>query len=274
MKKALVVLLLSIVAVFSVSAHTLWLESNRYYIESGGESGAKAYMFFGWGHRLPVDDPVAAEKIKSVKLHEPDGAVTPITISDGRNVHYTPIEYSKKGTYVLSGESNPGYYTMYLDKSRKMHHYVGPMDEVTDAVKIVFSVHAYQYPKSIIVSGNSSGAELKPVGNKLELVPEIEPARLRTGSRFSFSLYFDGEVMKNGKAMYSATYMGYSLEPEAFLYSEREFVDGRGDFDISRPGVWFVETPTAYLKPDVCMSLRVRKPSHLAHRSLTGTNSS
>ncbi|HIE27199.1 TPA: DUF4198 domain-containing protein [Candidatus Poribacteria bacterium] len=241
MRKLMAIMLFSIIIASSVSAHTLWVQSTRYYIESGGESGTKATMFFGWGHRIPLDDPIAAEKIKLVELYEPDGKVTAITISDGRSFHCTPIEYSKEGTYVLSAETNPGYYTMYLNKSRKMRHYVGPMDEVTDATKIVLSLYVHQYPKSIITSVKSSGKELKPVGNQFEIVPEIEPANLKTGSRFSFLVYFDGKVLEKGEAKYSATYMGYSTEPEKFLYNEREVVNGRGDFDISRPGIWFVE---------------------------------
>jgi Zn/Cd-binding protein ZinT/uncharacterized GH25 family protein len=266
MKKISIALLFSLVMVISASAHTLWLESNRYYIEGGGESGSKAYMFFGWGHRLPVDDPVSSEKIKSVKLIEPDGHITPIALGEGRSLHYTPIEYDKEGTYVLLGESNPGYYTMYLDKSQKMHHHVGPMDEIKDAGKVVFSVLAHQYPKSIVISGKSSGAELKPVGNKLEIVPEIEPSKLGIGSRFSFQLLYDGKLLESEDTSYSATYMGHSMEPETFLYTNRRITNGRGDFDISCPGVWFVETEYTVPAPD---SLKAKCKNLLYHASLT-----
>jgi len=60
--------------------------------------------------------------------------------------------------------------------------------------------------------------------------------------------------------------MGHSIEAETFFYANRKLINGRGDFDISRPGVWFLEVEYKVPAPD---ELKAKCQHLLFHASLT-----
>lgn len=222
----------------SAPAHDWYIQSVDYLLPRPGST----VLFQGWGHKLPLDDAIAGEKIASLRLLAPDGAATALTVEPGRGFHVIPVELSAPGIYTVAGESNPGYYNIYADKDGKVHHSTGALDELKDAARVMMSVRAYQFPKSYLAVGDTDGASTpQPVGAKLEIVPVQAPGTLHAGDRLEMSILFDGKPVPDGTE-FDATYMGFSTEMEDYLYTGRTTTSGKGYVDLACAGVWYIRT--------------------------------
>ncbi|MBU0608119.1 MAG: DUF4198 domain-containing protein [Armatimonadetes bacterium] len=224
-------------------AHDWYIQAVDYALPGPGA----ATIYQGWGHKVPLDDELAGEKIAHLRLLAPGGARTDLKVAPGRSFHVMSVPLDAPGVYTVTGESVPGYYQIYRDRAGKVHHTVLPLDEVKDVGQVFFSCRAFQSPKTYLVVGDAKGASAPaPVASGLEIVLDQLPNALRAGDRLSFRLLMDGKPVATG-ATYDATYMGYSSVPEDYLYRERPVVEGKGMVDLSCAGVWYVRVH--YLVP-------------------------
>ena len=227
-------------------AHTTWIQATEYNLAKPGP----AKVFVNWGHHLPIDDPISHKHLNSIVLHTPDGTTQPLKIDKGTTYHPTQVMLPKPGSYVAACEVKPGYYTMYLDKAKKMHHHLGPMTDVAkDAAQVIFAVHFWQYGKALLNVGEGCDAVLKPIGHALEIVPDTHPAKLNPGDAFKFHVLKDGKPVQ-GAATMDVSYMGYSTGMDDFYIKRRALEGGRGSFDVSRAGVWYVRVKVREPAPD------------------------
>ena len=222
----------------SAPAHDWYIQSVDYLLPGPGAT----VLFQGWGHKLPLDDAIAGEKIASLRLIAPDGSATTLTVAPERGFHVTPVELSAPGIYTVAGESNPGYYNIYADIDGKVRHSTDALDELKDAARVMMSVRAYQFPKTYLAVGDTDDASTpQPVGAKLEIVPVQAPGTLHAGDRLELSILFEGRPVPDGTE-FDATYMGFSTEMEDYLYTGRTTTGGRGHIDLACAGVWYIRT--------------------------------
>ncbi|MEA3376450.1 MAG: DUF4198 domain-containing protein [Armatimonadota bacterium] len=217
-------------------AHDWFIQATDYALPEPG----RIALFMGWGHALPLDDPLDGAKIATLHMTGPDGAAREIAVAPGRGYHYTPLTLDSYGVWTLHGTSNPGYYTIYQGTDGKQHHSTKPLNELDDVARVFMSVRAFQFPKSYVLVGDPETAEMPhPVGAKLEIVPESVPGTIHAGQRLSFQVLFDGKPLE-AEATFDATYLGFSTAPEDYMYMERPIVNGRGWIDLSHEGPWFI----------------------------------
>ena len=222
----------------SAPAHDWYVQSVDYSLQAPGST----VLFQGWGHKLPLDDAISGEKIASLRLLAPDGAVTQLPVAPERGFHAIPVELSAPGIYTVAGESNPGYYNMYADKDGKVHHSTSALDELKDAARVMLSVRAYQFPKTYLAVGDTDGASApQPLGATLEIVPVQAPGTLHAGDRLELSILFEGKPVPDGTE-FDATYMGFSMQMEDYLYTTRTTANGKGHIDLACAGVWYIRT--------------------------------
>ncbi len=228
-------------AISPASAHNWYIQSVDYAVPSPGST----VLYAGWGHALPLDDMIAGDKIAALTLHAPDGTTTELPVSPERSFHCTPITLDAPGTWTVTGESTPGYYTIYRDNNNQVHHAVAPMDELKDAKAVMMSVLAHQYPKTYITVGAPDNLEApKPTGAKIEIVPEQHPATLHDGDRMRFQVLYDGKPVPDGTT-FDATWLGYSMEMEDYECAGRALHNGYGEFDLSHAGIWYIRVEYA-----------------------------
>lgn len=227
--------------VADVSAHTTWIQSTCYRLQEPGATR----VFLNWGHYLPIDDPISHEQIKSIVLHTPDGRHITQTVEPGKSYHPTILELDKPGSYIAGFAIKSGYYTMYVSRDDKeVHHKLAPMSEVADeADKIIFSVYYSQFGKVLLDVGPGDEAALKPIGHVLEIVPETHSAELTPGDTFRFRVLRDGKLLE-GPVTLDVSYLGYSTGMDDFYIKGRQVSNGRGSFDVFKPGVWCVRVKT------------------------------
>jgi uncharacterized GH25 family protein len=224
-------------------AHSLYIQSGRHRVAEG----KKTPLFFCYGHHFPVDDGVRANKLASVKVFDPSGQVREFTPREETGLQSQMVSYETSGVYVLTAETNPGYYTMWVDQKGRKRHSIKPMSAILDqASKVEKSLYSKQYAKAYVRCGESGGAFVGRVGLALELVPSQDPTELGPGDVLTLRVFRDGRPY-DGQGHWDASYDGYSTEAED-LYHPGEMTTG-DTFRVSldRPGRWFIRY---YIKTD------------------------
>ena len=227
---------ISILAPTAVLAHSLYIQSSRYQVAEGKRSP----LFFCYGHRIPVDDGVRAKKLKKVEVHTPGGEIKQMPIRQETCLHSYMVEYEKPGTYVLSAETNPGYYTVYIDKKGRGRHAVKPKSAIIDkAKKIEKSLYSKQFTKTYVVCKDPSATFPARIGQKLELVPSQDISTLKPGDTLELKVYFKGKPYQ-GVGTWDATYNGFSTQPEDNYYPKQQVSGSSFKVFIPRPGRWYL----------------------------------
>ena len=106
-----------------ILGHTLWIQSSIGY---NVLPERPTHIFFGWGHHLPIHDPIVSlgkQWVKEYTVHEPDGNIIHEEL-DGEQGGFLNIPYvcEKEGTYRLSSHIPSGYYSIYKSKKDGKWH--------------------------------------------------------------------------------------------------------------------------------------------------------
>lgn len=224
--------------VFSAQAgaHSLYIQSGRLQVEQGKASP----LFFCYGHHFPVDDAIQRSKLAYVRVIAPDRSSTDLELRDERSLHSYLVQYDQPGTYILTAETTPGYFAMYVDKKGRERHSLKPLSAFADeAREIRSSMRSSQWAKTYVISDKASEPAPGPVGLPLELVPAANPAGLKEGGSLSFQVYADNKPF-SGEGMWDATYSGFSTEAEDMYIPQSKTTDGTFTVPVDHAGRWFV----------------------------------
>ncbi|HHS49235.1 MAG TPA: DUF4198 domain-containing protein [Desulfurella acetivorans] len=249
-----VVLILFLLFPFSAFSHTLWINVTNFNPKFYPEYGSSTKIYFGWGHRYPVDDFISTASLNEISLIHPYGKKENITPNEGQFLA-TKINFKKPGSYIVSTVKKPGFYTMYIDNG-KVRHKLGPK---TGLKGVITSLYYEQYAKALINVGQEDLTNFdKPVGHKLEIIPLKNPYKLDgSGGHFlPVKVLYDGKPAKYCKIY--ATYMGFSTRDD-FAYST--FTDSMGiaKIRLTHWGPWLIkanmELPASGDLKDKCNKL-------------------
>lgn len=219
-----------------VSAHSLYIQSGRHRVSPG----KKTPLFFTYGHHFPVDDGVRANKLASIRVYNPDGEVKEFTPRAETCLQSQMVEYALPGTYVLTAETNPGYYTKWVDKKGRDRNSIKPMSAVQeDASEIIKALYSKQYAKSYVRCGEPTDAFLAQAGLPLELVPIENPTTLKPGDTLTLRVFRDGKPY-SGPGHWDATYGGYSTEAEDLYHPGQDMEGDTIKVPLDHPGKWFI----------------------------------
>ena len=217
-------------------AHSLYIQSGRYQVAEGKSSP----LFFCYGHRIPVDDGVRAKKLKKVEVRTPGGEKKQMAIRPEKGLHSYMVKYEKPGTYVLSAETNPGYYTVYIDKKGRERHAIKPKSAIKDkAREIKKSLYSKQFSKTYVVCETPSEKFPARIGQKLELVPSTDVSKLKAGDTLELQVYFKGEPYQS-QGTWDATYNGFSTESEDNYFPKTKVSGPSVKVVIPHAGRWFI----------------------------------
>ncbi len=235
--------------------HTVWIQSSIGY---NILQGRKTNIFFGWGHHLPVHDPICSlgkQWVKRYSIYEPDGNVIHNDI-DGNQGGFVSIPYEciKEGTYRLASSIDTGYYTIYLAKDGVWHHWTEPLDAMENPEekieKILISLKYWEWTKAIMTVGKPSNAALEPLGQEMEIMLDKNPVEYKTGDTVHFTVFKDGKPLTEPGASFFAQDQGRSTGFDDYLYDRVPLnEDGTGSFEITRPAVWHLKVQWGYPAP-------------------------
>ena len=108
-KRLRIVMLVALVLVAlsaQVYAHDLWLNLNDYAPVIGGHT--RPVVYFGWGHKYPVDDMFDSGFLNKFQLIKSNGEVKDIKPGAGGFLA-TRLDIKEPGSYWVMAETFPGY---------------------------------------------------------------------------------------------------------------------------------------------------------------------
>lgn len=225
--------------------HSLYIQSGRHQVSQGKASP----LFFCYGHHIPVDDAIRRKKLSYVRVILPDGSTQDIALRDEKSLHSYIVNYETPGTYVLTAETTPGFFTMWYDKKDRKRHSIKPMSAVADkASRIERSLRSSQWAKSYVACKSPSEVFPANVGLPLELVPEQDVFGLKPKDTLAIQVFKDGKPYV-GQGYYDATYNGFSSHAEDMYIPRSEVTGGHFEIPVDVAGRWFVrfftKTPPA-----------------------------
>lgn len=237
LKKILTALLtLLILPPSGVLAHSLYIQSGRYHVYQGKGSP----LFFCYGHHIPVDDAVRGKKLHAVRVIKPDGSTQEIAVRDDKSLHSYVVEYDMPGTFVLTAETTPGFFTSWTDTNNRKRHSIKPMSAIADqALSVEGSLRSSQWTKTYVTCDRPSNSFPGRVGLPLELVPSRDVSSLKQGETLVLTVYQDGEIF-TGKGYWDATYSGFSTQAEDMYIPRQECTEGKIEIPLDVCGHWFV----------------------------------
>lgn len=220
----------------TVSAHSMFLQSSRYELKDGKASP----LFFCYGHYFPVADGVRAKKLKQVIVTNPKGEQQQIVIRNETSLHSYLVSYNMPGTWMLTAETNPGFYTVFIDKKGRERHTIKSMAKVKDrAETIKTSLYSKQYAKAYVACGKPQKHVFKRAGLALELVPRTDLFAMKPGDTLELDIYRDGALYE-GEGKWDATYNGFSTQAEDMFHPRVKIKGSRLTINIPNAGRWFV----------------------------------
>jgi uncharacterized GH25 family protein len=231
-----------------VDAHTMWINAVDYMMEPGAGHGhskdteenakpiAQTNVYFGFGHRYPVDDFLSEKMLGNFFLTDCNHNEKELKPNPGGFLA-TSIKFEKPGPYIVSAALKPGYYTMYMEKG-KVQHKLGPK---TGLNGVILSLYYEQYAKALLAVGDTSdNAFTKPLGDKIEIVPLENPYKLHgCGGHFlPVKVLFDGKPASFCKVY--ATYAGFSTKDD-FALATMGDSKGIAHIRLTHWGPWLIK---------------------------------
>lgn len=232
-------LLGALAIIFSASlpaqAHELWV------IAKQPQDGlCKAEI--GYSHDFPNPEPIAADRLHifdPLVLATPSGKVTLEQV--GENYAYQKKIDLPKGSYLVLGYYKPTFWSN------------GPegwaQTDRTQRPDAAYVEEAMMFGKTILNVDGASGDSFisKPVGQKLEIVPLVNPAKVEVGDKMPLQVLLDGKPAKN--LAVNATFAGFSDKGYKAFAGETD-AQGRIDFVPLKDGYWVVRARHAAKHPD------------------------
>ncbi len=247
--KRLFILLLALFPLFpgkSLFVHSMFIQSGQYIVKKGKDSP----LFFSYGHIVPFGDGLRSEKIAAISVWPPDEEMLKIPVRQGKGLQSHMVRYNKAGIWMLTAQTNPGYYTVYKDKQGQEHHAIKPIDEIkNDAAEILLSYLSKQYAKTYVVCESPAQKALPVAGADLELMPSADIFSVKAGQSVQFQVLKDGKPF-SGTGSWDATFAGFSTQPEDLFYPPTTIEGDRFTLFIAHPGRWYVRYNTKIPAPE------------------------
>jgi len=158
-----------------------------------------------------------------------------------------PWQEPGPGTYVLTAETNPGYYTMYTDAQGRERHTIKPKNAIADqAEEITLSLYSKQFAKTYVVCEEPSAEFPAHIGLPLELVPTQDISKLQPGDTLELKVHLNGQPY-TGQGTWDASLNGFSTVAGDNFYPKTKVSGDMVRIPIPHPGRWYVRY---YIKVD------------------------
>lgn len=219
----------------SVNAHELWVGTVEY--ENGMVRGD-----MGYGHDFPNCEPIAVDRLhifEPLHLVTADGVVPLDQV--GENYAYQKKMSLKKGSYLVLATYRPTFWSNGPDGWAQTDRVQRP-----DAVYVE---EAIMCGKTVLnVQGSVDDTLVtRPAGQRLDIVPLINPAKVKAGGKLPVQVLCDGKPAA-GLEVSAASDCAPDKKQPAF----KGRTDDNGKIGITplKPGLWIVRAKYAYDHPD------------------------
>jgi uncharacterized GH25 family protein len=242
LKKCFLLLVVSMFFSFPVLAHDFWAGVEKATV------GEPALVFLGYGHGFPAAEEILpdvySERFEPVTLIGPKGE---IKLNKGAKAQdFISAEPLTAGSYYLLTSSKASFFSRspsgFVRKSKA---------EDTTATACSYGANYGKNLINLAPVGDDSFVT-KPTGQKLEIVPQINPEKVKPGDKFPVKVFFSGKPL--ARASVGAFFDGFSENNQALAFSSSTNEDGLVDIIVLRPGNWLAKVSQSgpYSDLNVC----------------------
>lgn len=255
------VLITFFVATRALEAHDFWLITDFF-----AKAGQKIKVAAHTGDKFPTgDSAVALDRIARFELHSARGKtdITGAQVSERATFAESPLK--EPGTYVATIEIRPRFlkleakqfneYLTHEGLTRILEMRVNAKKD-TDPGRELYAkfakaiIHAEDAarsgagkPRGAAAKGGKAEPSLgedfatRPLGLKLEIVPQIDPAQVRPGEKLPVLVLFEGKPLGNAQV---ACVSDSHVDEADYSFTTRTNVQGIAMIPILNPGSWLV----------------------------------
>ncbi len=258
--------------------HTFWVNA----FDSTAHQPRHVLVTLGYGHSFPLDDLLTELTLKSFTLYDPELKATPLplpmvqqaaTIKLDNHLQVVSGDLAARkiilgkdcpsGVYQVSAESKDNYWTYYIDEKGRQRWAAKPMNEMTEAQKILRGMRYHPFAVSYFTVGKWQTP--KSLGQDLEIIPMTDLSKVHAGDLVKFKVLFMGKELKTDPTL-SIEYITARSDAfgarENFSLSSVLF-DGKGQFRLPCAGNWLVNV---YTRQNVTKNNELK---HLAKKCTT-----
>lgn len=251
-KTAIVAAVLGLMSIQAASAHEMWAAAEHMH------SGEILQAAIGYGH-FPKQEPIAAERIAIFKTMELVGQNGKQTLKQhGENYQYVSQKPLQEGSYLVLATYQPTFWSE--NKQGWKQQSLLQMKEAH------YCEQSAMYGKAVLNVGHgvtNNDVISRPVGQMLEIVPLVNPAKVHVGEKMPVQVLFKGEPLAGATLV--ATFDGFSpREPQdkshalgAQAFSDQTNAQGITHIIPLREGDWKAKVvhKTDYSNQSECQKL-------------------
>lgn len=231
----------------SAQAHEMWT--------CGAYKDGVLKADLGYGHVFGVPEVIVPDRVhifEPLKIVTPDG--TTVLTQTGENYHYEGKMDLAKGDYIIRADYKPTFWAKGPEGWKQADRAGYKEQTKTDATYVE---EAAMYAKYVLNVDGATSTNLitKPVGQKLEIVPQVNPATVKAGGRFPVQVLLDGQPAKqvevkgvydgfNGRASEKDPANGYKA-----FYGKTD-LKGMVEIIPVKGGMWNVQASMTPAYPD------------------------
>lgn len=225
-------------------AHQLWIGASNFLLTyPGPRPGPVAtHVYATFGHRFPIDEPIDDARFGGLYLHTP-GAGPRLLPSAGDGYRAAPLPFERAGIYWIASANRPIFSTQIKDAQGVMTYVRVPRNEAPAGANVVDSTQIYGYAKALVfVQGEriDAAALSRPVGHRLELVPEKNPATASVGDTIPVRVWFNGRPYAGEPVEILAESVAAPQKVAGARWSGETDRQGRVQVPVTLPGVWLL----------------------------------
>jgi len=237
----LTIVLITVVFTRYSLAHDMWINVEDYT----PDVGTPVWISFGFGHYYlcPGTESILSRYKVEVYMIDPEGRKVSLNPINGWG--YKSVALQKEGTYLIVAKRKPMFFTKTIEGYR-----IGKSKK--ELKNVIYCKYSAKYAKAIVNVGKAGGNSFsKPVGDLLEIIPLLDPAKIRAGDYFPIKVLFKNKPIKT---WVFATYSGFSTDKNVFSYATKTDSRGICKIRIIRAGIWLIKVSheIPYSNPDVC----------------------
>jgi dipeptidyl aminopeptidase/acylaminoacyl peptidase len=232
-----------IVTVGTLQAHDFWL------IPDFNARAGRAFTIVAHrGDGFPVGDTaVATDRIVRFEVLGSSGAVGVAKLTSLATATEGEVMLKQAGTHVVAIALKPRPIELSAEDFQEYLSHEGLVqvlksrEEAKTDDEPGKELYA-KYAKSILHLGAAAGdSATTPVGLKLEIVPQRDPASLKPGEKLALQVLFDSKPLGNVQVgIVSDTVPGIATDEGEPYFTTRTNYEGIATVPISNPGTWLV----------------------------------
>ncbi|MDR2443851.1 MAG: DUF4198 domain-containing protein, partial [Deltaproteobacteria bacterium] len=211
-----------------VMAHDFWAGSQP------PAADGKVTVFVGYGHAFPATEEIGPQDADRFGLPTMQGVGGPVALVAGTSPFSLVTDKAPaKGTYLVTVETKAGFSgptpNGWVRKSKK------------EEPSMTRCSYGNNFGKAIINIGGAQDKDLiaKPVGQKIEIVPQVNPATVKVGQPFPVVVYYDGKPLP--RAQVGAFFAGFTKDNSAYAFQASTNREGEVNIIPLVAGEWLAK---------------------------------